>query len=518
VKRAGTALLLAATLAAGLASAQLVESSPYDGKLEDWPKGPVRYIINRAEHAHFKSLQSDEERQLFIERFWERRDPDPRNDYNEYRMTFWTRVLEANRRFLDSALPGWRTDRGKIFILLGEPDDVQERSEFDIEDPDTAARGLLRWFYKNLPTSRSLDPETVVAFVRDNTGDYRLSHDPEYADVYFDPLQPYDRGSYGEIARLQDSLPSLARSELGTALDLGRLQQVPTQEQALRDTVLTREFFGTMSAELVSGRFPARGGDVHLTLTLILPRSEIEPSFDGGPRELEERFRVVGRLEATDGTEFFFDDADFRADPDPAPADPLLRLQARRSLPSGRYRLAVAAFDLEGDRTATVRRDESLPEWEPSVPMLSDMVLASRLRPVEAPERRGYAEPFVLGDLEVVARGGRPLRPSDHLRIYFQVHSPPEGEGEVRLTYRFARRAPGSPEFEPVGPPRVLEQAAGVQTWDLPLAAFPPGLYRVVVEASSEGGTAQRSLEFEVLETGGEAAEPEAGVLATPED
>lgn len=494
-------LLLMAALPSGRpAAAQEIEVSPYEGALEDWPKGPVRYIISGAELAHFRRLQTDGERELFIERFWARRDPDPRAEVNAYRMTFWTRVLEANRRFTDSALPGWRTDRGKIFILLGEPDDIQEHTEFDTGDANRAARGLLRWFYKNLDTSRSLDPETIVAFVRDNTGDYRLSTDPDYNDVYFDPLQPYDRGTSGEIAALQQSLPRVARSELGTALDLGKLQQVPTEEQALRDTVLTREFFGSLAAELLVHRFPARGEDIFVTLTLLVRNEDLAPPFDGDPRGLGDRFRIVARLEAEDGTEFLFGDEDFLPDPDPGPADPLLRFQARRSLPSGRYRLAVAAFDLVGDLTATVRRDLTLRPWDPAVPMVSDMVLARRLRPVEPPERRGYAEPFVLGDMEVVPRGGHPLLRSDRLRIYFQVHPPASGPAAVRLSYRILHRAPEAPDLEPMGAARTLEEGAGVQIWDLPLSSFPVGSYRVVVEATSEAGSMQRSLEFEIGE------------------
>jgi GWxTD domain-containing protein len=506
------ALLLAAALLAGQAAAQEPGESPYEGALEDWPKGPVRYIISGAELGHFRKLESDQERQLFIDRFWARRDPDPRGEVNTYRMTFWTRVLEANRRFTDSALPGWRTDRGKIFILLGEPDDVQEHTNFDTQSINRASRGLLRWFYKNLGTSRSLDPETVVAFVRDNTGDYRLSTDPEYNSIYFDPLQPYDRGTSGAIADLQNSLPRAARSELGTALDLGKLQQVPTEEQALRDTVLTREFFGDLEAGLLVHRFPARGNDVFVTLTLLIRSGDLDPPSEEDPRALDERFRIVARLESEEGTEFLFGDDDFRSDPDPSPADPWLRFQARRSLPPGRYRLAVAAFDLVGDVTATVRRDLTLAAWDPALPSVSDMVLAARLRVALPEERRGYAEPFVLADLEVVPRGGHPLLPGDHLRVYFQVHPPAAGPPAVRLGYRILRRAPGETGYEPVGSPRSLEDGTGVQTWDVPLATFLPGRYRVVVEASSEGGTVQRSLEFELGEASPEPAGVELGV------
>jgi GWxTD domain-containing protein len=480
--------LLLMPLAAAPASTLLNDQEERDP--ESWHRGPVRYIINAKERAFFRDLETDEERFAFIERFWLRRDPNPETAVNEYRLTFWERVVEANWRYTDSAYPGWKTDRGRIFILLGAPDEVQDHPEFDARKDDIAGRGLLRWHYKNLPVSRSLDPVTVVAFLRDNTGEYRLTTDPELNDIYFDPLRPYDRPY---LRDLQENMPLVARSELATAMDLGRLQAIPSEEQALH-IVLTREFYGTIPAEVAVHRFPAGPSRLYVVLTIILHKDQLTPVFRGDARELDERFRLAARMTTSAGQEHMFGESDFTVVPDPDPADPTVHFQARRLIEPGTYNLVLAAFDEEGNRAATVREDLVILPADAASPGVSDLMLASRFRDHVA----GDEAPYVFGDLEVIPRDGRPLTSGDRLRVYFQVTAPPAGSETVSLSYRFERSAGAGEAFEPIGKPRQVEEPIGVQTWDVPLATFPPGVYRIVVEASAGQAMTVRTLDFEV--------------------
>ena len=73
------------------------------------------------ERNTFKALKSDDEREQFIEQFWLRRDPDPDTDANEYREEYYQRIAYANEHF-SSGIPGWKTDRGRIYIMFGPPD------------------------------------------------------------------------------------------------------------------------------------------------------------------------------------------------------------------------------------------------------------------------------------------------------------------------------------------------------------------------------------------------------------
>jgi GWxTD domain-containing protein len=104
----------------------------------------VRYIITSEERKIFLELP-ESERERFKEEFWERRDPDPDTEENEFKIEYYKRIEQANQMFLGEGRPGWITDRGRIYILFGRP---TERHTFPIE-----AAGYCRevWYYGNFP-------------------------------------------------------------------------------------------------------------------------------------------------------------------------------------------------------------------------------------------------------------------------------------------------------------------------------------------------------------------------------
>jgi GWxTD domain-containing protein len=95
----------------------------YEGDVDAWVDGPVQYLMLREESELWRSLSSDAERQRFIDWFWARRDPDTRDDVNPFQAGFYERVATANQRF--PGFPrGWRSDRGRVWIILGSPDNI----------------------------------------------------------------------------------------------------------------------------------------------------------------------------------------------------------------------------------------------------------------------------------------------------------------------------------------------------------------------------------------------------------
>ena len=79
------------------------------------------YLITDEEKKAFKALATDEERENFIENFWRRRDPNPDTEENEFREEYYERIAYANEHYT-SGIPGWKTDRGRIYIAWGKPD------------------------------------------------------------------------------------------------------------------------------------------------------------------------------------------------------------------------------------------------------------------------------------------------------------------------------------------------------------------------------------------------------------
>src|SRR6516162_11402263 len=88
--------------------------------LKKWLDEDVAYIITDEERAAFKRLTTDEEREQFIEQFWLRRDPSPDSIENEFKEEHYRRIAYANENFA-SGIPGWKTDRGRIYIKFGPP-------------------------------------------------------------------------------------------------------------------------------------------------------------------------------------------------------------------------------------------------------------------------------------------------------------------------------------------------------------------------------------------------------------
>ena len=81
-------------------------------------------IISQAEENAWKKLRTNEERERFIEEFWRHRDPDPDTEENEYREAYYERLAYVNEHFT-SGMPGYKTDRGRIYLKYGKPDDVE---------------------------------------------------------------------------------------------------------------------------------------------------------------------------------------------------------------------------------------------------------------------------------------------------------------------------------------------------------------------------------------------------------
>ncbi len=108
-----------------------VKDLPY--KYKKWLEEEVVYIISEKERQVFLSLQTDQERDIFIEAFWKQRDPTPNTPENEFKTEHYRRIKFANERFgRETPTPGWKTDMGRIYIILGEPRQI-ERLENESE-------------------------------------------------------------------------------------------------------------------------------------------------------------------------------------------------------------------------------------------------------------------------------------------------------------------------------------------------------------------------------------------------
>jgi GWxTD domain-containing protein len=140
-----------------------IAQNPLGRAFQLWVDEDVVYLIAPAERTAFLRLAADEERTKFIEQFWLRRDPTPNTPDNEAREIHYQRIAAANERYAFAGNPGWKTDRGMIFIKYGAPDELERRP------------GSERWRYRSI---EGIGNDVVIEFTDPGTGDYRMTGDP----------------------------------------------------------------------------------------------------------------------------------------------------------------------------------------------------------------------------------------------------------------------------------------------------------------------------------------------------
>jgi GWxTD domain-containing protein len=152
-----------------------------------WLNEDVAYIITDEERTAFKRLQTDEEREQFIEQFWLRRDPTPDSIENEFKEEHYRRIAYTNENFA-SGIPGWKTDRGRIYITYGPPDEKETHpSGGTYERPSEEGGGTTstfpfeQWRYRYI---EGVGSDIIIEFVDPTmSGEYRMTMDPSEKDA-----------------------------------------------------------------------------------------------------------------------------------------------------------------------------------------------------------------------------------------------------------------------------------------------------------------------------------------------
>jgi len=172
----------------------------------------VDYIIIHTERDVFLRLTTDRERDLFIEAFWKHRDPVPETVENEYKIEHYRRLSYVNRVYAAAGKPGWKTDRGRIYVLLGEPKEVRVFQGSDSYYPSEV------WYYQGIKNPNLPPAFYLLFFQKSRIGDYVL-YDP-VTDGPWSLFAGHDLegnlvGNYEEAyAKLENIEPHLASVSL----------------------------------------------------------------------------------------------------------------------------------------------------------------------------------------------------------------------------------------------------------------------------------------------------------------
>lgn len=458
-------------------------ASEYSVELKKWLDSPVRYVATPPEIKAFKKLKTDNARAAFIESFWARRDPEPDTLVNEYRQRFWERVREANDMFYDGAKPGWKTDRGKIYILYGSPTKIEDDPHAEADSSPTGGHGIIRWFYEGSERGRKdVNPVAVVIpFVRDATGEYRLSSDPNLANEKYALDDILALSAYEEW--LSTDLTASSRSPLAVMLDMGQMQTIPPQEELLLARVETMEVFGDEQLPVAIHRYrdPEARGTL-LTLTVAVPQTSSDPRAAIlarlVPQSLQESAVVLG-----EGSFLFEGEGKSRL------------AQARAVVAPGTYELTILVVEPATARSAVFRGVIVVDPVSSDLAM-SDVTLAERLEPVRYDSMASYTQPYTVGSFRVVPRIEQRIEPGQDLSVFYEVYG---GQRPYRVTYRIeARRETG---WAPATRPIVQEGGQGAQGWSVPIPeTWPLGKYRLQITVEDVQGAAQTAhVDFDLV-------------------
>jgi GWxTD domain-containing protein len=470
--------------------APLPQNPEFRKALRTWDTGPVRYIILKEEQDLFRRLQTDEDRLAFIQSFWVRRDRNVETPENEYRIEFWRRVSQAEQRFIDSTTPGWKTDRGRVWVLLGPPD---ERDDFRNR---AKGPGVLRWIYRNRP-NYFLDSNFIVAFRRTTSGIWELSTHMDDFDPVFRDLKSSVRPFSSSIGVMGQLFPDLGKeikvpqtTLLSLYMDLGQAT-APTELYRVRDgdsQVETTEIFGTMDVR-TSFEFMGPTVDAKVRTGIVMgilkgslvaendideADSDLSISISVYPGEGEDPEQVIrvplpfgpsreNYVAATSGRFLF---------------------RTELSLEPGTYLAVYRILDRTSGQSGQARESFTVPARFEEGLQLSSIVLASKLAEVDNANERPDA--FTLGRFRVVPELDATFHNGNTFAVYYQVSGaefdPRSGKRRLDVEYSFSVRQGDS--WLDLGDSLLYRNQTNPQAWSVPMQDWPPANYRLRVKVT----------------------------------
>jgi GWxTD domain-containing protein len=396
-------------------------ASEKNNVFKHWVDEDVKYIITAAERAAFLKLTTNEERENFIKVFWDRRDPDPETEVNEFREEYYERIAYANEHF-GSGVPGWKTDRGRIYITWGKPDSIESHPSGGSYDRPSYEGGgstttypFETWFYRHLDGPG--DGVEIEFVDPTGTGEYRIARDASEKNALAN-LPGNGQNNQAGFQREQDS--EFSRLQMNFALHnppqpkFSDLYHVLVDGPVIDNNPLAfdvRVDFFRQSDERVITAFTIQTNNNDLTFEQKggLPTATLN---------------ILGRITSVSNKRIgIFEDS---VTTDSTAAD-LAATRSGRSiyqkplaLEPGTYKVDVIVRDVGTGNRGIVSLGFVVPKYRSDTLSTSSMVLARQLRPANAGDLGGQ---FIVGDNKVVPNLSGVFRKGQDVGIYLEVYN-----------------------------------------------------------------------------------------------
>ncbi|MGB6484540.1 MAG: GWxTD domain-containing protein [Candidatus Acidiferrales bacterium] len=479
----------------------------------EWLNGPVSYIITPEERSAFLHLETNEERENFIENFWERRNPDPGSADNTYKEDYYERIAYANEHY-SSGIPGWKTDRGRISLMWGKPDDVESHpSGGPYERPadegggETSTYPFEDWTYRYLP---GLGENVVIEFVDPTgSGEYHLTMDPSEKDAltYVPGAGLTDLEAMGLSSKTQrfentdgthdpqamgmqpESMNEFSRLDL-----YAKIQQAPPVKFKDLEAVVDSRMTANQIHFDCQSDFLRITADTDLVpITVQIPNRQMSFQEKNGVQTAT--LHVFARITSLSGHVVqTFEDSIAADTPDSLLQQYLTGYsiyQKAVPLRPGLYRLDVVVKDINSSNLGVINTRLAVPRFEDNQLGTSTLILADQISKVSSTDI-GQGE-FVLGDLKVRPKMDATFNQGTQMGIFLQVYNltvdPKTHEGDATIQYQVLRTDDPTPVVNFTENSRQYNQH-GEEIWiekALDLRSMAPGHYKLQIQITDNG-------------------------------
>jgi len=514
---------------------ETLQQEEQEDYFDKWLNEDVIYIITDDERAVFEDLSTPEEKENFIEQFWFRRDPDPRTPTNEYKTEHYRRLAYVNEKY-SVGMPGWKSDRGRIYIIHGPPAQVEAHpTGGQYQRPTwegggwTQAYPWERWRYRHI---EGIGDDVELEFVdRSMTGQYRLALNPEEKDALLQMgthgatlaeiydlelkrdrpyINPLNRENWNYLKRQRD-MP------FERYLTYARVQGAKEVKYTdLQELVKINVTYEKIPFDVRIDYFRLNDAQVLAPITVEVHDKDL--TFQAREDSYMAELAVYGIITSLSNqiVEEFEDEllTGYSADKVQTPGMGGALYQKVVILDNDtRYKLALVLKDLNSGNVGVIRKAIIPPSYDPESLGISSLVLSSQIYVLdELPEDNSM---FVLGDIKILPSIDNVFANNTRVALYFQAyHSTLDQarlEPSVRVKCRISRDGDTVVELldETGDALQYYTSERMVLIQELPITGLKEGKYQLEIEVEDRIGNKMSSAatDFEVV-----AAEDAVGV------
>jgi GWxTD domain-containing protein len=476
-----------------------------------WLNEDVTYIITDEERAAWKRLSTDEEREQFIEQFWLRRDPTPDTLENEFKEEHYRRIAYANEHYA-SGIPGWKADRGRIYITYGPADEIESHpSGGSYERPmaegggETSTFPFEQWRYRYI---EGIGNDIIIEFVDPTmSGEYRMTMDPSEKDaLLYVPNAGLTLMEQMGMASKTDRFNRTDGTHLGTAFGgtpasmneferlerFSKLQKPPAVKfKDLEAAVSSHITFNLLPVKVQADYIKVTNSSVLTNVTILLQNKDLQFQLKDGVQKavvnIYARITTMSRRVIN----VFEDTVTVDAPKELLQAVIIKPSLYQKSIPlaPGMYRLNVVVKDIVGGNMNNYETALTVPHFDDEKLASSSLIFADVIEKV--PTRSIGTGQFVVGSSKVRPRIDNTFRHDEKMGIYLQIYNfgpdektqKPSGSIEYEVTKNGTNEKIFDFSEEIAKLPDASAQQVTVEKL-LPLQTLKPGQYTLKMKVT----------------------------------